>query len=244
MADVVLPHTFTNVGNPTIDADQVMANLNALLAAVNALTVENLSPALQELVMQPGQLSMTYADTPDPGFLMCDASFKSQVTYAALFARIGHKGNGGVDPGDGTFRLPGLNKGRVPVGKDAAQAEFNAVGKTAGEKAHTLTAAESGVGPHGHADSIAYAAAGAHAHDFFDVVAVATVGDPTPVAVAAGGAFIVPAAGNWGALPGTLGVLDHAHVKSGGVTAHAGAAAGAAHTNLQPYETVNFQIKT
>lgn len=47
----------------------------------------------------------------------------------------------GVGDGSTTFTLPNL-KGSVPVGRDASQTEFNAVGETGGAKTHTLTTAE------------------------------------------------------------------------------------------------------
>lgn len=47
----------------------------------------------------------------------------------------------GVGDGSTTFNVPNL-KGVVPVGRDAAQTEFNSVGETGGEKTHVLTTAE------------------------------------------------------------------------------------------------------
>lgn len=59
----------------------------------------------------------------------------------------------GVNPYDylgfGTWELWGA--GRVPVGVDTAQTEFNVVEKTGGEKEHKLTQAESGIREHTHA---------------------------------------------------------------------------------------------
>lgn len=47
------------------------------------------------------------ADIPTDS-LLCDGSFVAQATYPDLFAAIGHGWNGGVDPADGTFKLPSL----------------------------------------------------------------------------------------------------------------------------------------
>ena len=56
-----------------------------------------------------------------------------------------------TDPGTlfgGTWELWG--QGRVPVGVDAAQTEFETVEQTGGEKTHLLTSAESGLPAHNH----------------------------------------------------------------------------------------------
>lgn len=78
-----------------------------------------------------------YAGSTEPvGALLCDGSAVSRTTYAALFAIIGT--TYGAGNGSTTFNLPNL-KGRVPVGRDAAQAEFDMLGETGGSKTVTLT---------------------------------------------------------------------------------------------------------
>jgi microcystin-dependent protein len=56
-----------------------------------------------------------------------------------LFASIGT--NYGAGNGTTTFNLPDL-RGRVSVGRDSAQTEFDTLGETGGAKTHTLTTAE------------------------------------------------------------------------------------------------------
>ena len=73
------------------------------------------------------------------GWLTCDGSAVSRVTYPALFAVIGT--TYGAGNGSTTFNLPN-RKGRVGVGLDSGQTEFNTLGKTGGAKTHTLTVAE------------------------------------------------------------------------------------------------------
>ena len=73
------------------------------------------------------------------GWLTCDGSEVSRVTYPALFAVIGT--TYGAGNGSTTFNLPN-RKGRVGVGYDDSQTEFNALGETGGAKTHTLTKAE------------------------------------------------------------------------------------------------------
>jgi microcystin-dependent protein len=73
------------------------------------------------------------------GYLLCDGTAVNRTTYATLFGIIGT--TYGVGNGSTTFNLPNL-KGRVPVGLDSAQSEFDVLGETSGAKAHTLTSPE------------------------------------------------------------------------------------------------------
>ena len=75
-------------------------------------------------------------DTPPTNWLMCDGSEVSRTTYADLFAVIGTSYGSGN--GSTTFNLPN-KKGKVSVGLDSNDTDFNSIGKTGGEKTHTLT---------------------------------------------------------------------------------------------------------
>jgi microcystin-dependent protein len=83
----------------------------------------------------------TYAGSASPSskWAICDGTAVSRTTYDVLFTRIGT--TYGVGNGTTTFNLPNL-KGRVVVGVDVAQTEFDALGETGGAKTHTLTTAE------------------------------------------------------------------------------------------------------
>lgn len=73
------------------------------------------------------------------GWLICNGQAISRTTYANLFAIIGtHYGAG---DGSTTFNIPNL-KGKVVVGFDSGDTDFNIIGKTGGEKKHTLTVEE------------------------------------------------------------------------------------------------------
>ena len=72
-------------------------------------------------------------------WLLCDGSAVSRTTYATLFAVLGT--TYGTGDGSTTFNLPNI-KGRVTVGRDSGQTEFDTLGETGGAKTHTLTAAE------------------------------------------------------------------------------------------------------
>lgn len=86
-----------------------------------------------------GSISMYAGSTAPTGYLLCDGSAVSRTTYSALFTAIGTAY--GAGDGSTTFNVPNL-KGRVPVGYDSSQTEFNALGKTGGAKTHTLTVAQ------------------------------------------------------------------------------------------------------
>jgi hypothetical protein len=68
-----------------------------------------------------------------------DGAAVSRTTYSDLFALIGT--TYGAGNGSTTFNVPNL-KGRVPVGLDGSQTEFDALGEAGGEKAHVLTIGE------------------------------------------------------------------------------------------------------
>lgn len=77
--------------------------------------------------------------TAPENWLICDGSAISRTDYSELFNAIGT--TFGEGDGSTTFNLPNL-KGRTIVGLDAEDTDFNTIGKTLGEKTHTLTVAE------------------------------------------------------------------------------------------------------
>lgn len=72
-------------------------------------------------------------------WLVCDGSAVSRTDYSELFSAIGT--TFGVGDGSTTFNLPNI-KGKTIVGLDSSDTDFNEIGKTLGEKTHTLTVAE------------------------------------------------------------------------------------------------------
>lgn len=99
-----------------------------------------------------GVIHMFGGSTAPTGFLLCDGTAVSRTTYAALFATIGTAY--GVGNGSSTFNLPDM-RGRGPMGKDSTT-DFDALGKTGGEKAHLLTVAEMPAHTHGPPSGNAY----------------------------------------------------------------------------------------
>lgn len=88
------------------------------------------------------------------GWLICDGSPVSRITYASLFNVIGTKW--GVGNGSTTFNLPDF-RGRVPVGSDTmgttpanrlTEGSHDTIGSVGGVEKHKLTEAE--LPPHTH----------------------------------------------------------------------------------------------
>jgi len=104
----------------------------------------------KELVLKPGGDTLPIgsivafaSDTIPNGWLLCDGSVVSRTTYSELFNAIGlNYVEDGVEWLDEErFPLPNA-KGRTLVGKDSTDTDFNELGKTGGEKTHTLTVSE------------------------------------------------------------------------------------------------------
>lgn len=80
-----------------------------------------------------------FSDTIPNNWLLCDGQAVSRTDYSSLFNVLGT--TYGQGDGTTTFNLPN-KKGKVAVGKDTNDTDFNVLGKTGGEKEHTLTITE------------------------------------------------------------------------------------------------------
>ena len=86
-----------------------------------------------------GEIKMWAGDTIPKGWLLCDGSEVSKTDYPKLYEAIGDLW--GVSNSSSNFKLPNFT-GRIPVGYASSDTDFNTVGKTGGEKKHTLTITE------------------------------------------------------------------------------------------------------
>lgn len=86
-----------------------------------------------------GDIKQTARAIAPSGWLICNGAPVSRITYASLFNIIGT--TYGAGDGSTTFNLPDF-RGKVGIGYDSAQTEFNLLGKTGGEKTHQLTVPE------------------------------------------------------------------------------------------------------
>lgn len=181
-----------------------------------------------------GMIVLYPSNTPPTGWLICDGSAISRTTFAALFGIIST--SFGAGDGSTTFNIPNL-KGRIPVGRDTGQTEFNVLGETGGEKAHTLTSTEMpshthtqnahthAQDAHAHTQTGKYTASGAHTHQG---VGGGAAEAPNPTTGAASG----------------MGNTTNAVAGNQNTTAtNQSTGSDGAHNNLQPYIVLNYIIR-
>jgi len=213
--------------------------LNELAAALGddpnfATTITN--------ALSPVGSIVTYAmATPPSGWLLCDGSIYSASAYPTLSVGLGstYGGNGTT-----TFGVPNL-RGRVVVGIDSAQTEFDTRGETGGSK--------TSVSPHTHginhdhgsfnATSGNVSANASHAHSH--------VNDSAPGSAGWDGVNSSVRAAYYSYTRYDAGVTstntDHTHTTSIDVPNFSGtsgaASAAATSGNLQPYMALNYIIR-
>lgn len=115
--------------NPGKNAIEIVGNE---VVKINDISFEN-------LLLPSGSVIEYAGDTAPNGWLICDGSAISRQKYSKLFEVIGTIYGSG--DGDSTFNLPNL-KGKIPVGLNSDDSDFNILGKTGGEKTHILRSNE------------------------------------------------------------------------------------------------------
>jgi microcystin-dependent protein len=235
-------------------------NLFARLRGLLSQTFDpdgNLIVADPNLAVVPLGAVMPFAGSSAPtGYLICDGSQVSRLTYKSLFEVIGT--TYGTGDGSTTFHLPDLRQ-RFPLGK-AASGTGNTLGATGGaidhthsvgSHTHTVSGSTSGNGGHSHSVSVSGSTGsdGSHTHGFFASTSVesgfdtqaGTGADRTTThqhtvtgTTDAGGthSHSVSASGS------TDSVSDHTHSFSA-TTDDASGSTGAANP---PYQVVNYII--
>ena len=147
---------------------------------------------------------------PPENWLICDGRAISRIEYARLFAAIGT--TYGTGDGSTTFNIPDL-KGKVPVGLNSSDTDFDTLGEIGGEKTHTLTTDEMPSHSHKSEENKTHSAGAIFGYS-------------------AGGTNTA----NYGGSSGmTYKYLKDANTSSVG--------SGQAHNNLQPYTVTNYIIK-
>lgn len=231
---------------PIADTGSTQTLSNKTLSA----PVVTLPPA--NIARMPGEVTLWTGSSAPAGWLVCNGTAVSRVSYAALFAVIGT--TYGIGDGSTTFNLPDL-KGRVAVGQNGADAAFDALGETGGEKAHTLTQTEMPShthtqNGHSHAVSATTSYGGDHSHYIKWYV-----GAEKFVSLSGSGSGDSSSGYQTGYSSGTVyheamkaapaGGHSHSiYIGSGDATAvNQYAGAGGTHNNLQPYLVLSYIIK-
>jgi microcystin-dependent protein len=189
--------------------------------------------------MPAGSVQMYAGSTAPSGWLSCDGTAVSRTTFADLFAVLGTTYGSG--DGSTTFTLPNM-KGRVPVGLDSAQTEFDVLGESGGAKTHTLSTTE--IPSHSHTidhnhSAFSTATEGGHVHNIF--------GNNTGVPAGTNGfgvAMLTLTSGTSNRNSDTGGAHSHSIDVPNFTGSSGNQGSGGAHNNLQPYIVLNYIIKT
>ena len=197
MATASVTYVFANGTNA--DGTQVNANFTSLLNFINTEVIQRdasvaftaiptlpaTTPTLDnhavrkayvDAFIPAGVITQFGGSVAPSGWLLCDGAEVSRTnpTYTRLFAAIST--TYGAGDGTTTFNVPNL-KGRIPVGYDATQTEFDTLAETGGAKTVALTTAQLAshthgvgtyaigtVGDHTHANTFAIGTNGDHFH--------------------------------------------------------------------------------
>lgn len=187
----------------------------------------------------PTGVVLPFADSTAPsGYLICDGSAISRTDYADLYDVIGT--TYGVGDGSTTFNIPDL-KGKVPVGYNSSDTSFDAMGETGGAKDVTLTSAQSGLVAHSHTNT---------AHDHTQDSHYHGVRYKQFTGISAGtGWYLLRRRDGADGYDGedadaTSTVTANNQTSSITIANSSSASATSSHTNLQPYITLAYIIKT
>lgn len=185
-----------------------------------------------------GSIIQWGGSTAPVNWLLCDGAAVSRTTYASLFAAVGT--SYGTGDGTTTFNLPDL-RGRVPVGKNGGS--FGTLGATGGAETVTLTEAQ--MPSHTHTQNSHNHAQDAHAHE---VWANSFAGDRRIAMGPLGGDGDKYSIGDSGNDASTTTALLYAKAvtatNQAATATNQNTGGGQAHNNLQPYQVVNYIIKT
>lgn len=177
-----------------------------------------------------GSITMWATNTAPTGWLICDGAPISRSIYGALWGVLGTTYGSG--DGSSTFNLPNL-KGKVPVGRDATQTEFDALNDQGGSKTSALTSGN--LPAHTHSGSTNNTGSHSHTSAQSDIVRQYGGGDAKLTANSNYGPY------NTGSITtDAQGAHEHTVSVSGGGN---GTATGDAFNNLPPFITLNYIIR-
>ena len=266
MATASVTYVFANGTNA--DGTQVNSNFNNVVNFLNTETVQrDASIAFTAIPTVPATDPTTdnqlarkaYVDNYTPagvitqyggasaptGWLLCQgqAISRSNALYTRLFAAIST--TYGAGDGTTTFNVPNL-QGRIPVGRDSTQTEFDALGETGGSKITALITANLPSHQHGVGTILPDTIANhVHAHTL-------AIGNHVFVRDRSGGGSLTSYTTTMGSAPQPD--TTYTHTITGSITADGGhthtmsgstalEGSGTSFNNLAPYIVVNYIIK-
>lgn len=140
---------FNNNSQPALND----TNINRL----QQLIKQDIQGAVSGDTLPIGAIMPFGSDTIPDNWLLCNGQAISRTTYQDLFNTIGIT----YGSGDGftTFNLPDL-QGKIPVGLDENDTDFDTLGNTGGEKEHTLTINEMPSHTHKYHANLAFTGSG------------------------------------------------------------------------------------
>lgn len=177
-----------------------------------------------------GEIKAYAGQTVPNGWLECDGSAISRADYPILFDAIGTLW--GAGDGSTTFNLPNLN-GRVPVGYDSTQTEFDTVGETGGANTVTLDTTMIPAHTHGNKSLTGYFTIRKHG-----------TGGANEVVTRSGIVSSIGSSGSGTTTNGSSGSTSTSlnQVNFDASHEHTSVGGGGAHNNLQPYAVVKYII--
>ena len=119
----------------TTDLGVIKVGTNLTISEDGTLNATGGSGGTVSDTLPIGSVVKWFSTTIPTNWLACNGQAISRTEYAELFAVIGTKYGSG--DGNTTFNLPNI-KGKTTVGLDIDDTDFNTLGKTGGEKIHTL----------------------------------------------------------------------------------------------------------
>lgn len=161
--------TLTNktLTSPVITGGTINGGAALIVDSTELNYVDGATSSIQTQINTNTPIGMIspYSGSASPvGWLLCDGGSYSVTTYANLFSVIGYTFGGASE----NFNVPNL-KGRVVVGTDSSQTQFDTRGETGGNINHQHESSNSGSTSVAHNHTIpalsgSAAGAGAHGH--------------------------------------------------------------------------------
>jgi microcystin-dependent protein len=217
--------------NKTLTTPKINENVNLTVTSTALNYVTGVTSPIQTQIntnTPVGMISIHAGTTAPTGWLLCDGVSYSTTTYANLHSVVGYQFGGS----GASFNVPNL-KGRVVVGIDASQTEFDVRGESGGtmthehtiaqsnaisssnhdghthsvnSHSHTNTAANNGGGAHNHGVTVENNNAGSHGHG--DNIATANAGSHSHTT------GVSSANDNAATGSGTRAISNHQHITS------------------------------